>query len=59
MGTARLISWLLAPVKLAMVLLDKVVADRPPSTTPPPGNWIPNSNGEGGRVISSGDSGGR
>jgi hypothetical protein len=37
--------------------LGRIVADSPPSTRPPGGNYIPNSNGEGGRVISSGDSG--
>lgn len=37
--------------------LGRVVADSPASTRPPGGNYIPNSNGEGGRVISSGDSG--
>ena len=35
----------------------RVVADSPPSAHPPGGNYIPNSSGEGGRVISSGDSG--
>lgn len=37
--------------------LNRLVADSPASTRPPAGNYIPNSNGEGGRVISSGDSG--
>ncbi|WP_392543514.1 hypothetical protein [Oryzobacter telluris] len=36
--------------------LSRVVADSPPSRRPPGSNDIPNSNGEGGRVISSGDS---
>lgn len=40
------------------VLLGKLVNDRKPSQKPPAGNFIPNSNGEGGKVISSGDSGG-
>ena len=31
--------------------------DRPASRKPPVGNYIPNSNGEGGRVISSGHPG--
>jgi len=35
-----------------------LVADRPASKKPPPGNWIPNSDGEGGQVISSGNPGG-
>jgi len=38
-------------------LLDRLVADRKTPPRPPLGNFIPNSNGEGGRVISSGDSG--
>ncbi len=37
--------------------LNRLVADSPASGRPPAGNYIPNSNGEGGRVISSGDSG--
>lgn len=37
--------------------LGRIVNDSPASTRPPGGNYIPNSNGEGGRVISSGDSG--
>lgn len=37
--------------------LSGLVADSPASRRPPGGNYIPNSNGEGGRVISSGDSG--
>jgi hypothetical protein len=37
--------------------LNRLVADSPASRRPPAGNYIPNSNGEGGRVISSGDSG--
>jgi hypothetical protein len=39
-------------------LLGRLVNDRHPSQKPPPGNFIPNSNGEGGTVISSGDSSG-
>lgn len=35
----------------------RIVNDSPASTRPPGGNYMPNSNGEGGRVISSGDSG--
>ena len=35
-------------------LLGRLVNDRHPSQKPPPGNFIPNSNGEGGTVISSG-----
>lgn len=38
-------------------LLGRVVNDSPPSAHPPGSNYIANSNGEGGRVISSGDSG--
>ena len=38
--------------------LSRIVADSPASTRPPGSNYIPHSNGEGGRVISSGDSGG-
>lgn len=37
--------------------MSRLVADSPASAKPPAGNDIPNSNGEGGRVISSGDSG--
>jgi hypothetical protein len=37
-------------------LLGRLVNDRHPSQKPPAGNFIPNSNGEGGKVISSGDS---
>jgi len=37
--------------------LGRIVADSPASTRPPGSNYMPNSNGEGGRVISSGDSG--
>lgn len=39
-------------------LLDRLVADRPASRRPPGSNYIANSNGEGGRVISSGHPGG-
>ncbi|MBM6400180.1 hypothetical protein [Phycicoccus sonneratiae] len=39
-------------------LMNRLVADRPASRRPPGGNYIPNSNGEGGRVISSGHPGG-
>jgi len=35
--------------------LGRLVADSPPSDRPPGSNYLPNSNGEGGRVISSGD----
>jgi hypothetical protein len=35
--------------------LGRLVADNPPSDRPPGSNYLPNSNGEGGRVISSGD----
>lgn len=35
----------------------RIVADSPASTRPPGSNYMPNSNGEGGRVISSGDGG--
>jgi hypothetical protein len=35
--------------------LERLVADSPPSDRPPGSNYLPNSNGEGGRVISSGD----
>ena len=37
--------------------LGRIVNDSPPSPHPPGSNFIPNSDGEGGRVISSGDSG--
>ena len=37
--------------------LGRIVDDSPPSPHPPGSNFIPNSDGEGGRVISSGDSG--
>ena len=37
--------------------LGRIVNDSPASTRPPGSNYLPNSNGEGGRVISSGDSG--
>lgn len=40
-----------------MDALGRLVADSPPSTRPPGSNYMPNSNGEGGRVISSGDGG--
>lgn len=39
-------------------LAGRMVNDSDPSRKPPPGNFIPNSNGEGGRVISSGHPGG-
>ena len=39
-------------------LLGRLVADSPASERPPGGNYFPNSNGEGGRVISSGHPGG-
>jgi len=35
----------------------RIVADSPASIRPPGSNYIPNSSGKGGRVISSGDSG--
>ena len=37
--------------------LSRLVNDSPPSDHPPGSNFIPNSDGKGGRVISSGDSG--
>ena len=37
--------------------MGRIVNDSPASTRPPGSNYMPNSNGEGGRVISSGDSG--
>ena len=37
--------------------LGRIVNDSPASTRPPGSNYMANSNGEGGRVISSGDSG--
>ena len=37
--------------------LGRIVADSPASTRPPGSNYMPNSNGGGGRVMSSGDSG--
>lgn len=37
--------------------IGRIVADSPASTRPPGSNYMPNSNGEGGRVISSGDGG--
>ena len=37
--------------------IGRLVADSPPSRHPPGSNYMPNSNGEGGRVISSGDGG--
>jgi hypothetical protein len=49
-GTKRAVGWVLRH-------LGHLVDDSAPSTRPPGGNFIPNSNGEGGRVISSGDSG--
>lgn len=39
-------------------VLGRVVADRPASRKPPGANFIPNSDGEGGKVISSGRPGG-
>jgi hypothetical protein len=44
-------------VRRALRRLGSLVDDSPASTRPPGGNYLPNSNGEGGRVISSGDSG--
>ncbi len=46
-----------ALTKIADVL-NRVVADRPANRKPPGANFIPNSNGEGGKVISSGRPGG-
>jgi hypothetical protein len=37
---------------------NKWVGDSPASRRPPGSNFIPNSNGEGGKVISSGHPGG-
>lgn len=34
-------------------ILNRLVADRTPTQRPPGANYIPNSNGKGGRVISS------
>jgi hypothetical protein len=50
---------LFAALRVALQWVGDLMADRPASKTPPPGNWIPNSNGEGGQVISSGDPGGQ
>ena len=35
----------------------RIVNDSPASTRPPGSNYLPNSNGEGGTVISSGNPG--
>ena len=51
-------SWLLAALQTVLRWVGNLVADRPASKTPPPGNWIPNSDGQGGKVISSGHPGG-
>jgi len=37
----------------------RIVADSPASDRPPMSNWIPDSDGEGGKVISSGHPGGQ
>ena len=37
--------------------LGRVVNDSPASTRPPGSNYLPNSNGEGGTVISTGNPG--
>lgn len=39
-------------------LLGRLVADRQPDRRPPLANYIPDSDGSGGRVISSGHPGG-
>jgi len=44
-----------APAGRLLGALGRLVADSPPSDRPPGSNYLPNSNGEGGRVISSGD----
>ena len=49
---------LVAALRVAAGWAGALVADRPASKKPPPGNWIPNSDGEGGKVISSGNPGG-
>jgi hypothetical protein len=51
-------NWLFAALRVAAGWAGALVADRPASKKPPPGNWIPNSDGEGGKVISSGNPGG-
>jgi hypothetical protein len=50
--------WLRVAARHAAWRIGSLVADRKHDRTPPPGNWIPNSNGEGGKVISSGHPGG-
>lgn len=35
----------------------RIVSDSPPSDRPPGSNYLPNSNGEGGTVIASGNPG--
>lgn len=54
----RVLAAVLTGGRWALRQLGRIVNDSPASTRPPGGNYIPNSNGEGGRVISSGDSGG-
>ena len=51
--------WLAFAARRTSWWVGSLVADRQSSRKPPPGNWIPNSNGEGGTVISSGNPGGR
>ena len=49
---------LFAAVRAARRWVGSLVGDRPHGKTPPPGNWIPNSDDDGGQVISSGRPGG-
>jgi len=48
-----------AAVRGVLRWVGSLVGDRPHGKTPPPGNWIPNSDGDGGQVISSGHPGGQ
>jgi hypothetical protein len=49
---------LLSAAQAARGWVGSLLGDRPHGKTPPPGNWIPNSEDDGGQVISSGHPGG-
>jgi len=53
----RIVRGLRAALRRIADLINGLVADRPASRHVPGSNWIPNSDGEGGKVISSGHPG--
>ena len=53
----RVLATVRTSARWALQQVGRIVNDSPASTRPPGSNYLPNSNGEGGTVISSGNPG--